>query len=62
MASLRKSAELLAEISKLQQEQEKSLTDATFLGWTSEEEALQKKRSDRIALLLLELNALDQTS
>ena len=60
MASHPKREELLAQIFKLRQEHEQSLTDATFVGWTSEREAARKRCVDRIGHLLRELNALDE--
>jgi hypothetical protein len=38
------------------------MADATYVGWTHEELIAQQKRSDRIAVLQLELEALDGTS
>jgi hypothetical protein len=39
----------------------KSLSDATFGGWSAEEEAAHKKRSERLAVLVRELEAIEQT-
>jgi hypothetical protein len=52
--------ELVAEIAKLQKEQLKSLADARFGGWSREEEAAHRKRSDRLAFLISELKAEDR--
>ena len=39
----------------------KSLSDATFGGWSREEEAAHQERSDRLALLIHELEAIDRS-
>ena len=55
-------AELVTEIAELQRQQLESFTDGTFSGWPPEQEAAHEKRTDRLALLVLELNTLDQIS
>jgi hypothetical protein len=57
-----KRAELAAEVKKLQAQQLESFATGTFGGWTPEQEAAHEKRSSRLALLVLELDALDGIS
>jgi len=52
---------LVAEIAKLRKAQMKSLSDATFGGWSREEETAHQKRSERLALLVRELESIEQT-
>ena len=52
-------AELNSEIRKLQKQQLKAISDATFGGWTTEEESAYLQRSNRLGVLILELEALD---
>jgi hypothetical protein len=59
MPSHAKRAELAAEIAKLRKQQLEDIADATFSGWRGEREAEHRKRSDRIAALLVELQAID---
>jgi hypothetical protein len=59
MPSGRSRAELVAELTELHELQLKSLTDATYVGWTREEMVAHQKRSDRIVVLQRELGALD---
>jgi hypothetical protein len=53
---------LAAEVKKLQAQQSESFATGTFGGWTPEQEAAHEKRSSRLALLVLELDALDGIS
>lgn len=62
MAAINSRAELVVELSELHRLQLQSMADATYVGWTHEELIAQQKRSDRIAVLQLELDALDGTS
>jgi hypothetical protein len=53
------------EISGLSPQQIKAIEDATFMGWTTEEEAAYEERGRRIATLrteLLQLEGLDQST
>jgi hypothetical protein len=54
--------ELVAEIVELQREQLESFTDGTFIGWPPEHQAAHQKRGYCLARLVLELEALDETS
>ena len=54
-------AELVAELAKLHEQQMESITNATFAGWTSEQNVEHEKRSGRILALTSELNALAST-
>jgi hypothetical protein len=56
-----KRAELAAEIRELQGQQLESFATGTFSGWPPKQEAAHEKRGNRLALLVLELNALDGT-
>lgn len=60
MASPRTRSEVVTEIAQLRQEQMESIKEAVFVGWTPKEHALQEKRSKRLRLLLVELEALDR--
>jgi hypothetical protein len=62
MPSIPSRAELVTELAELHRTQLKSLTDATYVGWTREQLVAQQKRSDRISILQRELNALDGTA
>jgi hypothetical protein len=59
MASNTKRAELAVEITKLQGLQLESWRNATFGGWTRQQEIAHEERSHRISVLQHELNALD---
>jgi hypothetical protein len=60
MAALSR-AELLAEIVRLRKQQLEDIAKARFGGWTHRQEAEQRERSDRLALLVFELAALEGT-
>ena len=53
-------AEIVAEITELRKQQLEAAADALFGAWTREQEAAHKERADRLALLVLELDALDE--
>jgi hypothetical protein len=57
MASSTKRAELIAEITQLRKQQLESFADGFFSGWPPEHEAAYEERSDRLARLVLELEA-----
>jgi hypothetical protein len=61
MASNRKRSELATEITTLQALQLESWRNATFGGWTREQEIAHQELSERISVLQRELNALDGT-
>jgi hypothetical protein len=54
-------AELVSELAELHGQQLRSMADATFVGWTSEQLAAHQKRSDRISQLQRDLDARDGT-
>jgi len=54
-------AELVSKIGQLRKQQLVSLAKNTFGGWTPEEEAAHDNYTSRLALLVLELDALDGT-
>jgi hypothetical protein len=53
-------AELVPEIVKLRRQQLDSAAKALFGCWTREEEAEHLERADRLALLVRQLDALDE--
>jgi hypothetical protein len=55
-------ADMVAELAELRRLQLKSISDATYIGWTHEQMVAQQKRSNRIAVLQRELDAIDGTS
>jgi hypothetical protein len=55
-------AELIAEMAELRKQQLDAATDAVFGCLTREQEASRQDRCDRLALLVMELEALDGTS
>jgi hypothetical protein len=57
-----KHAELSAELFKLRTQHVAALARALFGGFTPEEEAAHEKRVERMAVLVRELQALDETS
>ena len=61
MAQKTQRADLTAEITQLRKQQLESLAKGTFGGWTPEEEVAHEKCTNRLALLVLELDALDGT-
>ena len=60
MASHKRRAELLTEIAKLRRQQMDSITASVFGGWTAGEEVEHENRGQRLALLVIELEALDR--
>jgi len=52
---------LVAEIARLLKAKMKSVSDAAFGGWSREEEAAHKKHSERLAVLVRELEAIERT-
>ena len=58
MESTDRRAELVAELAKLHDLQMELITNATFAGWTSEQNAEHEKRSRRILALSSELQAM----
>ena len=62
MTSNASRAQLVAELAQLHRLQLKSIVDATFVGWTHEEEVAHRERSDHISVLQRDLDALGQTS
>ena len=58
MESTNRRAELVAELAKLHDLQMELITNATFAGWTSEQNFEHEKRSGRILALTSELNDL----
>jgi len=62
MASNASRAQFVAELAQLHRLQLKSIADATFVGWTHEQEVAHWERSDRISVLQRELDALGGTS
>jgi hypothetical protein len=61
MVSDTKHTKLVAEIAELHRLQFESWRNATFGGWTREQETAHEERSRRISVLQRELNALDGT-
>ena len=59
MASHTKRHELVAEITQLRKQQLESFADGAFTGWPPEQEATHQERAERLARLVLELEALD---
>jgi hypothetical protein len=59
MVSDTKHRKLVAEIAELHKLQLESWRNATFGGWTREQETAHEERSRRISVLQRELNALD---
>jgi hypothetical protein len=55
-------SELVAELTELRRLQLTSLADATYIGWTQEQQVAHQKRSNRISAVQRELNGLDGTS
>jgi hypothetical protein len=53
-------SELVAELTELRRLQLTSLADATYIGWTQEQEVAHQKRSNRIWAVQRELNGLDR--
>ena len=60
MASNPKRDKLMAEIERLRKQRQKLFANGAFGGWTKEEEAVHQTRTDRIAHLLRELEALGE--
>ena len=60
MKSTDRRAELVAELAKLHDLQMELITNATFAGWTAEQNVEHEKRSERILALSSELNALTE--
>lgn len=56
MESTIRGSALVAEIAELQDQQLESFTDATFAGWTQEQNTAHNKRSDHMEALQRELN------
>jgi hypothetical protein len=50
-----KRSEMASEIVALQKQQVQATSNATFVGWTSDTSAAFESRTDRIAVLLIEL-------
>jgi len=53
-------AQLLAEIAGLQRQQVDDLANEMFCGWTREQEAAHQERSERLSLLVQELDSVDR--
>jgi len=53
-------AELVAKIIELRRQQSEAAANAMFGCWTREQEAEYQKRADRLALLVLRLDTLDE--
>ncbi len=52
-------AAVVAEIAELRRQQLDDLANEVFCGWTHEQDAVHQKRADRLALLVLELEAIN---